>query len=582
MATVSINGVNVKVKNGTSILKAAESIGLKIPTLCFLEEVNEIGFCRLCVVEVEGVQDLVSACNTPVKNKMRIFTDSKKVIDSRISTLQLLASRHRFDCWVCPKEGACEFYDMLKTHHVEFEEFGPSKGRNSSKIKGLGVNQDQSKCILCKRCVSVCAEHTSTRVLKFRDEDGLNPVVSPTIGLSFDESGCIACGQCISVCPTGTLYEADHLTQVEDLLYEKENFNVAQVTDEVKTALIEEFDLDKNLNLEKLEEMLSEALTMSGFDMITNVNFANDLTVLELASELQTRFNTGAPVPLISSVCPGAVNYVEMYQKNYIDYLSKVKGPHTLLGTLTKEYLAEKLEQDKKNIKVVSIVSCPARKTEISREDVNDVDAVLTIRELIRLFRKKEINFKELNGIKQDSLFSKASGAGSLFAVSGGLTTALIRTLYNVIEKKELDELEFNKLVYTEHNPAGSFKELKMKIGGTDFRFAVVDGGANMKDFFKTMDKKKKKYNFIELNACSSGCINGGLMPYNFEETVQENMLLRANLIYNDDRETKEIRKAHLNLKLESLYEELLVEPNSAKAHELLYRNFSQKDIDNN
>ena len=276
MATVTINGTAVKVKNGTSILRAAESVGINIPILCFLEEVNEVGFCRLCVVEVEGEQDLISSCNTPVKNKMRIYTDTKRVLESRKTSLQLLASKHRFDCWRCPKEGHCEFYDMLKQHDIEFDEFGPSTGRYEDVITGLGITQDQTKCILCKRCVSVCAEEVTTRVLKFRDDDGLNPVVSPTVGLTFDQAGCINCGQCISVCPTGTLFDTDHIVQVEELLDNKKQFVIAQTTPEVKSAIIEEFGLDKDTSCKKVDEMLNDALEQLGFDHSLDVTFANE------------------------------------------------------------------------------------------------------------------------------------------------------------------------------------------------------------------------------------------------------------------------------------------------------------------
>ena len=254
MAKITINGEVVKVKKGTTILNAAKSIGIDIPTLCFIKEINEIGFCRICVVEVEGEQDLVSACNTEISNGMVITTDSDKVIQSRSATLQLLASKHRFDCWRCPKDGMCEFYDLLKEFDVTFEEFGLGKGRNPERIFGAGISEDQSQCILCKRGVAVCNDVVTAKVLKFRDDDGMNPVVSPTPGLAFDEAGCIFCGQCVNTCPTGTLFETNNTKDVEALLRDKDNFVVAQISDQANSALAEEFGYDIETPIEETPE----------------------------------------------------------------------------------------------------------------------------------------------------------------------------------------------------------------------------------------------------------------------------------------------------------------------------------------
>jgi len=302
MATITINGNAVKVKSGTSILKAVEAQGIRVPTLCFMEEINEIGFCRICVVEVEGEQDLISACNTEVTNGMVIKTDSQMVLDSRVASLQLLASKHRFDCWKCPKEGRCEFYDLLKEYDVVVDDFGGGVGRNPEVIPGIGIEMDQSKCVLCKRCVAVCTEVVTANVLKFRDEDGLNPFVSPTPGLAFEDAGCIFCGQCTKVCPTGTLHETDHIKRVEALLRDPNKKVVVQMAPAVRAAIGEEFGYPVGTPVKLIQPKMYESLKLLGFDDITDTNWAADLTILEEGTELIGRIKNGGKLPLFTYV----------------------------------------------------------------------------------------------------------------------------------------------------------------------------------------------------------------------------------------------------------------------------------------
>ena len=403
MAKVTINGQVVKVKSGTSILNAANSIGIEIPTLCFIKEINEIGFCRICVVEVEGEQDLVSACNTEIKNGMVINTDSDKVIQSRESTLQLLASKHRFDCWRCPKDGMCEFYDILKFHNIVFEEFGPGVGRNPEQIFGTAVSQDQSKCILCKRCVAVCQNVAAANVLKFRDDDGMNPVVSPTVGLSFDQGGCTFCGQCVKSCPTGTLFETDHIKEVEALIKDENKTVVVQMDPAVRVSLAEEFGYEIGSLVEETEGKIYEALNLLGFDEITNTTWAEDLVILEQSNELADKLNNGEELPLFTSSCPAWIRYAEMFNPEYLDNISKTKSPHMIQGSLIKNHYGPKyLNKKPLDIAVVSVMPCTAKKYEISRPElevdgVRDVDAVLTIRELAKMIKRKGIKFNKLN-----------------------------------------------------------------------------------------------------------------------------------------------------------------------------------------
>ncbi len=588
MASITINGTTIKVKNGTTILKAAESIGIKIPTLCFIEEINEIGFCRICVVEVEGEQDLVSSCNTEIKNGMVIETDSKKVIDSRTSTLQLLAGRHRFDCWKCPKDGMCEFYDILKEYNILFEEFGPGIGRKDDLILGSGISQDQSKCILCKRCVAVCNEVVTAKVLKFRDDDGINPFVSPTVGLDFDQTGCIFCGQCVKVCPTGTLFETDHIGRVNKMIDNPNKLVVVQVAPSVKTAIGEEFGYEIGTPIKDVEGKLYKALKMLGFDRITDVGWGADLTVLEEGTELINRVQNGGTLPLFTSCCPAWVRYAELYEPEYLENLSTTKSPHIAQGALIKHYYAPTyLDKSPKDIYVVSIMPCTAKKYEIDCEGhevdgIRDVDAVLTVRELAKMIKRRGINFKDLEDLVPDSPLAKFTGAGIIFGASGGVTEGALRTVSEILDDKPLEKLEFKFLRGADFKASkGVIKEATVTIGGHKLNIAVVHGGAAIKDMFVRLKSGKKQYHFIEFMGCPGGCVNGGGMPIVQDLPMHEVIKRRSEALYHQDSEDLPLRKSHENPSVLKAYEEFLIEPNSEKAHKYCHTHFTQKEYRN-
>lgn len=588
MAKVTINGTTVKVKNGTTILNAAASIGVKIPTLCFLEEINEIGFCRVCVVEVEGEQDLVSACNTEVTNGMIIETESEKVMESRKTTLSLLAARHRFDCWRCPKDGNCEFYDLLKAEDVVFEEFGPGIGRNPEKIFGTGISQDQSKCVLCKRCVAVCNDVVTAKVLKFRDDDGTNPVVSPTVGLEFDDAGCIFCGQCVKACPTGTLHETDHIKTVEALLKDPEKKVFVQVAPAVRASLAEEFGYTIGTPVKETQGKMYRALQLLGFDEVTDTNWAADLTIMEEGTELINRIKEGGTLPLFTSCCPAWVRYTEMYKPQYMDNLSSAKSPHMMQGALIKSYYGPKYRDLKpENIAVVSIMPCTAKKYEIARPEmevdgIRDVDAVLTVRELAKMIKRKGIDFTRLEDIELENPLGQFSGAGTIFGASGGVAEAALRTVYEVLEGEALPSVEFHQVRGSDfENYEGTIKEATIALPKTGLKVnvAVVHGGAAIKTMYEWLDSGKKQYHFIEFMACPGGCVNGGgtpivqHMPY--EEVIQK----RANSLYEQDAHDLELRKSHNNQAMMKVYDEFLEAPNSEIAHTYCHTHYTQKEF---
>ena len=558
MAKITINGEIVKVKSGTTILKAAESIGIEIPRLCFLEEINEIGFCRICVVEVEGEQDLVSSCNTEVKNGMAITTDSDKVIDSRKATLQLLASRHRFDCWRCPKDGKCEFYDLLKEFDVTFEEFGPGIGRNPEQIFGTGISQDQSKCVLCKRCVAVCTNVVTAKVLKFRDEVGINPIVSPTPGLAFDEAGCTFCGQCVKACPTGTLFETNHTKEVEALLRNKDVKVIAQINTMANSALAEEFGYDINTDVNETFGKTINALELVGFNQVTTLDFGADMQSYATAKEVITRLENSQNFPVITSTCPATNRYLELYNPELLDNLSTVKSPHLVQGALLKEKLV------KDNVKVVTIDTCTAKKYEITREELNnEVDYVLTVREAANLLKRKNINYKKLENkeYKNDITGERTP------PVQGGALVSTLNAVSELLDSKPLEAINFKVVRGKEFNEAvGMIKEAQVVIAGHKLNVAICHGGAAFKEMFAKL-ATKKKYHIVEMMTCPGGCINGGGMPFTSLPTEEVIKLRKASLNLNDD------------LPLSNpTHNKLVTELYSAELSELLHTTYSQKE----
>jgi NADP-reducing hydrogenase subunit HndD len=526
MPKVTINGEVVKVKSGTTILNAAKSIGIEIPKLCFIEEINEIGFCRICVVEVEGEQDLVSSCNTQIKNGMVITTDSDKVIESRESTLQLLASRHRFDCWRCPKDGMCEFYDLLKEFDVTFDEFGPGKGRNPEQIFGTGISQDQSKCILCKRCVAVCTNVAAAKVLKFRDDDGMNPIVSPTPGLAFDEAGCTFCGQCVKACPTGTLFETDHTKEVEALLRDKQTTVVAQLSNLANSALAEEFGYDIESPASETFGKAITALELLGFNEVTTTDLGEDMQSYATAKEVISRLENGVNLPVITSNCAATNRYLELYKPELLDNLSTVKSPHILQGAILKEKLVKA-----DNVKVVTIDTCTSKKYEVTREELSkDVDHAITVRELAKLLKRKGINFNKLENKAYNNDLT-----GELIPPSkGGALLSTLNTISELLDNKPLEAVNFKIVRGKEFNEAvGMIKEAQVLINGQKINVAIVHGAAAFKEMFGKL-QGKKQYHLVEMMTCPGGCINGSGLPFTTLPTEEVIAKRSASLGLND------------------------------------------------
>lgn len=578
---LTIDNQLVEVKRGSTILEAAKSAGIHIPTLCYLKELNEIGYCRVCVVEVEGSKDLVSACNTEVKKGMVVKTKNKPVIDARKDTLGLLANNHHFDCWSCPKEDNCEFYDLLKENKVDYEAYGPGGPRNDFTTLGNSISQYHGKCVLCKRCIAVCNQVVTAKVFKFRDEDPLNPIVSPTPGLSFEEGGCIGCGQCVQVCPTGTLFETSHIDRVEEALANPEKFVVVQTAPAVRSAIGEEFGYPVGTPVKDIEGKMYRALKMLGFDEVTDVNFAADLTIMEEGTEFIDRLKNDGPFPLFTSCSPGWISYLEMYKPNYIENVSTAKSPHMMQGATIKHFYApEKLGKKKEDVFVVSVMPCTSKKNEAERPEmetdgIRDVDAVLTTRELAKLIKKNNIEFRYLEDYKPEGPLAVFSGAATIFGTTGGVMEAALRTVVEVLENRTLEKVEFDFV-----RGMKEIKESTVKIDGKNINIAVVHGGAAIKKFFDHMRTSKKKYHFVEIMGCPGGCVNGGGQPYVLPTLAEKDdvLELRAKSLYDQDSEMS-LRKSHENPSVKMVYDEFFQKPGSHKAHELLHTHYSQKQF---
>ena len=589
---ININGQSYSFTKGQTILDVCRANNIEVPTLCFLKDINEVGFCRVCVVEVKGVKDLVSSCNSEAKPGMEVLTDSERVIESRKTTLKLLAENHNFDCAHCAKFGKCEFLKMLTKYRINIGAYRNNKGRHEGIIEGTGICMDLSKCILCRRCVATCAKISSTKTLKFRDDNGLDPIVCPTPGLSFEDAGCIDCGQCIKECPTGALYETDHIEKVKAALADPKKFVVVQMAPAVRAALGEEFGFEIGTPVKDVQGKMYHALHLLGFDDITDTNWAADLTIIEEGTEFINRLTKGTgPLPLFTSCSPGWIRYIEQYAPEYLPNLSSAKSPHMMMGAMVKSYYAEKiLKKDPKDIYMVSIMPCTAKKYEISRPEMENggnrnVDAVLTTRELAKMIKEKKIDFAKLEDYQPTSPLAEFTGAGTIFGATGGVMEAALRSVYEIVTGQDLPKLEFEQVrgADSADKAKGTIKEASVNVGGTVVNVAVVHGGAAIKEMINILREGKKQYHFIEFMGCPGGCVNGGGQPFVRDEVMNrfDVAKLRAKALYDQDANDTPLRKSHKNESVMRAYTDYLGEPNGHKAHELLHTHYSAKESNN-
>lgn len=574
---IKINGMDVAAPKGSTILEAARYAHIDIPTLCFLKEINEIGACRICVVEVKGARSLVASCVYPINEGMEVWTNTPKVLNSRKKTLELILSNHDRKCLSCVRSGNCELQKLCKDLKVEDEGFyDGEKIHYEIDESAAHMYRDNNKCILCRRCSAVCEKTQAVGVIG-PNERGFKTAISSAFEMGLGETSCVSCGQCIAVCPTGALSEKDNTEEVFQAIADPSKYVVVQTAPSVRAGLGEEFGLPIGTNV---EGKMVAALRRLGFDKVFDTDLAADLTIMEEAHEFLDRVQNGGTLPLITSCSPGWIKYCEHYFPDMTENLSSCKSPMQMFGATTKTYYAEKMGIDPKDIFMVAIMPCTAKKFEIGRPDqsaagVPDVDVSLTVRELGRMIERVGIDFNSLPDEEFDSPLGISTGAAVIFGATGGVMEAALRTAVETLTGEELEKVEF-----TEVRGTKDIKEATYHVAGMDVKVAVASGLKNAKELLTKVKNGEADYHFIEIMGCPGGCVNGGGMPQvpasvrNFTDV----RALRANVLYDLDSNMP-IRKSHENPAVKELYDTYFGKPGSHKAHEILHTSYVKRSV---
>ena len=573
--TVTIDNRQIEVEQGITILEAAKKIGLKIPTLCHMREINEIGSCRICIVEVQGARTLQAACVTPVYDGMVVRTNTETVRQSRKMLLELILSTHPAECLTCLRNTNCELQTLAKSFGIDEIRFKRVTGKmvkeDSIDRSSPSLVRDPRKCVLCGRCVAVCEKVQGVKAIGSVNR-GFDTVVAPPFDLELGDTNCVNCGQCALVCPTGAITEKDDTAEVWAALSDPTKHVVVQTAPAVRVSIAEEFGMEPGtLGTGKMVA----ALRILGFDKVFDTDFAADLTIMEEGNELLQRLESKQNLPLITSCSPGWIKYVEHFYPELISNLSTCKSPQQMLGALIKTYYAEKENIDPKDIVSVSIMPCTAKKFESARDEMNasgyqDVDYVLTTREFARMCKAAGIDWDNLPEEEFDTPLGISTGAGVIFGTTGGVMEAALRTAYELVTKEELDSLEFTAVRGLE-----GVKEAEIEMNSVKLKVAVVHSLKNAKIVMDKVKEGTADYAFIEVMACPGGCIGGGGQPIPTDLNVR---MKRVAGIYQADEQLP-IRKSHENPAIQALYEEYLGEPLSEKSHQLLHTEYVERDL---
>lgn len=571
MINLTIDGRNIEVREGTTILQAAAKLNIDIPTLCYLKEINEIGDCRMCLVEVEGKRGFATSCIQKVEEGMVVHTKTPEVLEARKTMLDLILSNHHQDCDNCVRKENCELQDLIKQFDKEKTVYEGTKNTYEIDDKSPSIVRDPNKCILCRRCVSMCNKVQKIGAIGVT-ERGFNSCVSTAGHNSLNDVNCTFCGQCIEVCPTGALREKDSTQIVWDKINDKNTYVIVQTAPSVRVALGEEFGMPIGTNV---EGKMVNALKQMGFDKVFDTNTGADFTIVEEGTEFIKRLQNNDNLPMITSCCPGWVKYIEMNYPENIGHLSSCKSPHEMFGALLKTYYAKKEEIDPSKMFVVSVMPCIAKKYERQREEMKqDVDAVITTRELARMIKQAKIDFVNLEDAKFDDPMGEATGAAAIFGVTGGVMEAALRSVSEIVTGKPLDKISFEQV-----RGESGIKRAEIEIGDKKVKVAVAHGLANAQTIMEEIKSGKADYQFVEIMACPGGCITGGGQPIK-NAKIQENVDVhkkRAEAMYSID-EKSVIRKSHENPVLKQIYKEFLGEPNGELAHKLLHTHYSKKE----
>ncbi len=587
---IEINHMSLEVDKGTTILNAAKEIGIKIPTLCYLEGLQNPGSCRLCVVEVEGAATLLPACITEVTEGMKIQTNSKRVRGARKVLLELLLSSHPWECNTCDRNQDCELQTLAEEYGIREVRFQSEKIKLSIDTSTSGIVRDPNKCILCRRCVTACQEVQKVATLAPRYR-GFDTMIGPGQVDLLADAVCVQCGQCAAVCPVGAITECDDTEKVWEALEHPNKYVIVQTAPAIRAALGECFDLPPGT---LVKGRMVTALRRLGFDQVFDTNFAADLTIIEEGHELLTRLkqkladqDEKTRLPMFTSCSPGWINYMEYFYPELMDHVSTCKSPQQMFGAVAKTYFVDKIGIKKEEMVVVSIMPCTAKKFECNRDEmmdsgVQDVDYVLTTRELGRMIKQAGIDFVNLPDGEMDAPLGISTGAADIFANTGGVMEAALRTAYEIVTGMPLP---FNKLHVTPVQGLEGVKEAQLTIKdalpewrfleGVTLKVSVAHGLGNAKKVIESVLRGERDYHFIEIMTCPGGCIGGGGQPRLIDDEVRK---ARIQAIYKED-EGREFRKSHENPAIKQLYEEFLKKPLGEKSHHLLHTHYDNKKI---
>jgi len=585
LVNIIIDGKKLQVEDNLTVLEAARFAKVNIPTLCYLKEINEIGACRVCVVEIKGARALQAACVYPVSEGLDIVTNSTKVREARKITLDLILSNHDRSCLTCRRNNNCELQTLSNDFGMDEIKYMPRKAEIKKDIDSLGVSivRDANKCVLCRRCVSVCKNIQSVAVID-TNERGILTQVTPAFDMPLSETPCVNCGQCIAVCPVAALTEKDDIERVWGAINDPDKYVIVQTAPAVRVAIGEEFGMP--IGSRATGKMVA-GLKMLGFDKVFDTDTAADLTIMEEGTELLNRIKEGGKLPLITSCSPGWIKFCEHNFPDMLKNLSSCKSPHEMYGAMLKTYFAEKIGVDPAKIVVVSIMPCTAKKFEAQREELSnevidalegkkhlaDVDVVLTTREAARMMKQAGVKMDELDDSLFDDPMGEATGAAVIFGATGGVMEAAVRTVYEILEGKPMPDINLMAV-----RGIQGVKEATLEVAGMSINVAVASGLANARSLMEKVRSGEKQYHFIEVMACPGGCVNGGGQPIQ-SATVRNWTDLRserARAIYEED-EALPVRKSHENPVVTRMYEEFLGSPGSHKAHHLLHTHYKAR-----
>ena len=575
LITLTIDGTEVKVKEGATILDAARQANIDIPTLCFLKEINEMGDCRMCIVEVEGRKGFATSCIQKAEEGMVVHTHTPAVLEARRMVLDLIISNHAKDCLTCTRSGNCELQNLAIKFNVLNIEYEGERTKHKVDDKSPAIVRDFNKCILCRRCVGACKNVQEIGAIDCINR-GFESCVSTAGDHSLADVDCTYCGQCIEACPTGALHEKDDTSKVWVKLKDPETYTVVQTAPAVRVALGEEFDSKIGTNV---KGKMVTALKKLGFDKVFDTNTGADFTIMEEANEFIDRIEDGGTLPMITSCCPAWVRFAEKNYPDQLDHLSSCKSPHQMFGAVIKSYYARKFNIDPSKIYVVSVMPCIAKKYECTREEMEedglrDVDAVITTRELSRMIKQANIEFNSLEDTDFDDPMGEASGAGAIFGTTGGVMEAALRTAADTIERKSLGQFEYKAV-----RGGAGIKRATVNIAGKDINVVVASGLRNARKIMDEIRAGNVDYQFVEIMACPGGCIMGGGQPIKTSKirSTVDVRKLRADSLYTID-EKSTIRKSHENPTIKTIYKEFFGEPGSEKAHKYLHTTYHKEE----